>query len=197
MTVDLDVLVRSQLLDFLKQECKTRNATVLYATHIYDGLDKFPTKVCHIQLGSTTTKSPIPWPLPPKPSFLNDIEVKKAVPEGVLEKMEDPERAGSRLLELAVAWLREDRKMRLELEKSNTEGFRSRGARTTEETRDSETFYRKWVCVLEMSEFPQTKANARTFHLAGMTIPPKEQYTLEKSIKIEELSTALRPFNNT
>lgn len=34
VTVDLDVLVRTRLLAFLKEETIERKATVLYATHI-------------------------------------------------------------------------------------------------------------------------------------------------------------------
>jgi ABC-type uncharacterized transport system ATPase subunit len=34
VTVDLDVLVRSRLLAFLKEETETRHASILYATHI-------------------------------------------------------------------------------------------------------------------------------------------------------------------
>lgn len=37
VTTDLDVLVRKNLLDFLKRETETRKATILYATHIFDG----------------------------------------------------------------------------------------------------------------------------------------------------------------
>lgn len=40
VTVDLDVIARDNLLNFLKNECKTRNCCVIYATHIYDGLNK-------------------------------------------------------------------------------------------------------------------------------------------------------------
>lgn len=38
VTVDLDVLVRSELLKWLKRETEQRKCTILYATHIYDGL---------------------------------------------------------------------------------------------------------------------------------------------------------------
>lgn len=40
VTVDLDVIVRLNLLSFLKRECRERNACVIYATHIFDGLGK-------------------------------------------------------------------------------------------------------------------------------------------------------------
>jgi len=45
ITVDLDVLARSNLLTYLKKECDGRGATIIYATHIFDGLDDWPTHV--------------------------------------------------------------------------------------------------------------------------------------------------------
>ncbi|AOA61812.1 CCR4-NOT regulatory complex component [Komagataella phaffii CBS 7435] len=51
VTIDLDVLVRSRLLEFLTQETETRKATVVYATHIFDGLANWPTRVVHLRGG--------------------------------------------------------------------------------------------------------------------------------------------------
>lgn len=45
ITVDLDVLARSNLLKFLKKECEVRGATIIYATHIFDGLDDWPSHI--------------------------------------------------------------------------------------------------------------------------------------------------------
>jgi CCR4-NOT complex subunit CAF16 len=45
ITVDLDVLARSNLLTYLKKECEERGATIIYATHIFDGLDDWPTHI--------------------------------------------------------------------------------------------------------------------------------------------------------
>lgn len=135
VTVDLDVLVRSQLLEFLKEECAERKATILYATHIFDGLDGFPTHVAHIQLGTTTQPEPIPWPITSE-----DIP---GVPKGVVKEMENPNRAGSRMLALALRWLKEDKEVRQALEAKGD--LRSRGRRKgVVETTDSETFYRKY-----------------------------------------------------
>ena len=39
ITVDLDVLGRADLMSFLRQECEERNVTIVYATHIFDGLE--------------------------------------------------------------------------------------------------------------------------------------------------------------
>lgn len=38
ITADLDVVMRQDLLEFLKQETETRKATIVYCTHIFDGL---------------------------------------------------------------------------------------------------------------------------------------------------------------
>lgn len=48
ITVDLDVLARADLMIFLKAECEERGATIIYATHIFDGLEAWPT---HLVLG--------------------------------------------------------------------------------------------------------------------------------------------------
>jgi len=52
VTVDLDVLARARLLEYLVHECETRGATILYATHIFDGLDGWATHLAHITDGS-------------------------------------------------------------------------------------------------------------------------------------------------
>ncbi|XP_039123215.1 ABC transporter I family member 19-like [Dioscorea cayenensis subsp. rotundata] len=51
ITVDLDVVTRMDLLDFFKEECDQRGATIVYATHIFDGLEKWATHVAYIQDG--------------------------------------------------------------------------------------------------------------------------------------------------
>lgn len=48
VTVSLDVVVRQDLLRWLKRESETRGATILYATHIFDGLDDWPTHVHYL-----------------------------------------------------------------------------------------------------------------------------------------------------
>jgi CCR4-NOT complex subunit CAF16 len=138
VTVDLDVLVRSNLLDFLKQECAERGSTVLYATHIFDGLDGFPSHVAHIQLGRTTQPEPIPWPITNE-----DIA---GVPKGVIAEMNKPDRAGSKMLALALRWLKEDREARHELESKGELRARGGGLNTKGPAipTDSESFYRKY-----------------------------------------------------
>lgn len=45
VTTCLDVIVRQDLLFWLRKETETRGATVVYATHIFDGLDDWPTHI--------------------------------------------------------------------------------------------------------------------------------------------------------
>ncbi|XWS31405.1 hypothetical protein CRYUN_Cryun23aG0072800 [Craigia yunnanensis] len=51
VTVDLDVVARMDLLDFFKEECEQRGATIVYATHIFDGLETWATHLAYIQHG--------------------------------------------------------------------------------------------------------------------------------------------------
>mmetsp|Transcript_20119 Transcript_20119/g.59977 ORF Transcript_20119/g.59977 Transcript_20119/m.59977 type:complete len:330 (-) Transcript_20119:124-1113(-) len=48
VTTCLDVIVRQDLLRWLQKECETRGSTVLYATHIFDGLDDWPTHMHYL-----------------------------------------------------------------------------------------------------------------------------------------------------
>ncbi|GJN92657.1 hypothetical protein Rhopal_005692-T1 [Rhodotorula paludigena] len=136
VTVDLDVLVRSKLLAFLVEETQTRGATLLYASHIFDGMDAWPTHLCHIQLGSTAPPSPLAWPLS------GAAGEDAAVPPAVRARMDDPQRSGSRLLELAVHWLEEDKRRRID--KEVREGGKERRGANGKVTTDSEAFYRKY-----------------------------------------------------
>lgn len=114
-------------MDFLIEESKARKATIVvrrpssplplfpspsslplttcllsqYATHIYDGLTPFPTKVLHMQLGRT-----------PKPALEWDPEAAAAP-------------GGKSLLTIALGWLKEDRTLRKQREKEA--GGKTRG----------------------------------------------------------------------
>ncbi|KAI5116956.1 hypothetical protein M0805_001929 [Coniferiporia weirii] len=123
VTVDLDVLVRDELLAFLKEESETRGATVLYATHIFDGLNNFPTHVAHMRFGEFVGE-PVPWtPF----NHAQDSTVSGS---------------GSTLHSTALQWLKEDREYRRDLERK---GRKLRGARRDETVpSDSEAFFRKY-----------------------------------------------------
>ncbi|PIL37530.1 ATP-binding cassette transporter [Ganoderma sinense ZZ0214-1] len=124
VTVDLDVLVRDDLLTFLKEDSENRGATILYATHIFDGLNNFPTHVAHMHLG-TFLMEPTAWP------FTSETMGGTSVDLGPKPT----------LYAVALQWLREDRDRRRALE---AQGRKSRGARIETVPSDSETFYKKY-----------------------------------------------------
>lgn len=49
--MDMDVIGRLDLLQFLREECEDRGATILYATHIFDGLEPWVTHVAYVEDG--------------------------------------------------------------------------------------------------------------------------------------------------
>jgi CCR4-NOT complex subunit CAF16 len=87
VTAELDVLARADLLRFLRQESATRGVTILYASHVLDGLEDFATDVAFLSRGRLRCFAPIG-------------EALAAAPPGV---------TGSALHRLCEAWMREDR----------------------------------------------------------------------------------------
>ena len=51
ITVDLDLLSRSNFLGFLKRETELRACTIVYATHILDNLAQWPSHLVHMHMG--------------------------------------------------------------------------------------------------------------------------------------------------
>merc|ERR1712086_57379 len=89
VTVDLDVVARADLLDFLKMETETRGATILYATHIFDGLDEWCSHLAYMTCGEVARY-------------------------GAMEEFEDLQTlmqgdSACPLLDVVEAWLREER----------------------------------------------------------------------------------------
>jgi CCR4-NOT complex subunit CAF16 len=88
VTVDLDVLVRSELLDFLRSETESRLCTIVYCTHIFDGLAGWPTHLLKMSVGRVMAFDSIP-------------------------ELELPQNGGnSALFEICLAWLKEDKAKR-------------------------------------------------------------------------------------
>jgi len=101
ITVDLDLLSRSNFLGFLKRETEKRECTIVYATHILDNLANWPTHLVHMSAGKVKE-----W--------------------GAVEKF-DIERTtentgNSRLSELVLTWLRQDLKERGPRRNQGSEG---------------------------------------------------------------------------
>ena len=110
VTVSLDVIVRMDLLKWLAKESEERGATILYATHIFDGLDSWPTHVHYLNNEGATG-----WQ-----GKLQDLEHYQE-----LRKAGEP----SPMLRIAERWLREElleRKKKLKdgeaLEKASGQG---------------------------------------------------------------------------
>ncbi|XP_039128127.1 ABC transporter I family member 20-like [Dioscorea cayenensis subsp. rotundata] len=59
ITVDLDVLARANLLKYLSKECEERGATIIYATHIFDGLENWPTHIVYVAHGKLQLALPL------------------------------------------------------------------------------------------------------------------------------------------
>lgn len=59
ITVDLDVLARADLLKFLRKECEDRGATIIYATHIFDGLENWPSHLVYVAHGKLQLAMPM------------------------------------------------------------------------------------------------------------------------------------------
>ncbi|XP_048236081.1 ABC transporter I family member 20 isoform X1 [Ricinus communis] len=59
ITVDLDVLARADLLKFLRKECEERGATIIYATHIFDGLEEWPSHIVYVAHGKLQLAMPM------------------------------------------------------------------------------------------------------------------------------------------
>merc|ERR1712147_338599 len=54
VTTDLDVVTRQDLMQYLIKECRTWGVTIVYATHIFDGMDQWPTHVAYLTAGHLT-----------------------------------------------------------------------------------------------------------------------------------------------
>lgn len=102
ITVDLDLLSRSNFLAFLKKETEVRPCTIVYATHILDNLAAWPTHLVHMSLGKVKE-----W------GATGEFEI-----EGKVGYT-----GNSRLGELVLMWLKDD----LEERGPRNKGERSEG----------------------------------------------------------------------
>jgi CCR4-NOT complex subunit CAF16 len=100
ITVDLDLLSRSNFLGWLKKETEKRPCTIVYATHILDNLAEWPTHLVHMHLGKVKD-----W------GEVDKFAIGKAKDTG-----------NSRLGELVLEWLRDDLKERGPRNSTKTEG---------------------------------------------------------------------------
>ena len=73
---ELDVVVRDRFYKYLANECKIRNGAIIYATHIFDNLDKWANKVVYISNGRCRQKI-----------SMNDFNVKNNLFESVKDEI--------------------------------------------------------------------------------------------------------------
>lgn len=59
VTVDMDVVARLDLLEFFRQECEVRGAVIIYATHIFDGLEGWLTHLAFVSQGKLLKGGPL------------------------------------------------------------------------------------------------------------------------------------------
>uniref|UniRef100_A0A6M2FA37 ABC transporter domain-containing protein n=1 Tax=Populus davidiana TaxID=266767 RepID=A0A6M2FA37_9ROSI len=86
ITVDLDVLARADLLKFLRKECEERGASIIYATHIFDGLEEWPTHILYVAHGKLQFAMPMA-----KMKEISNLSLMRTV-ESWLRKERDEER---------------------------------------------------------------------------------------------------------
>lgn len=87
ITVDMDVVGRLDLLKFFEEECAERGATIIYATHIFDGMEAWPTHLAYVEAGKMVRGGAV-------------AEVAEAA---------DAAAGGRKLLHVVEAWLREEK----------------------------------------------------------------------------------------
>ncbi|KAK9086229.1 hypothetical protein Syun_028623 [Stephania yunnanensis] len=86
ITIDLDVLARADLLKFLRKECEDRGATIVYATHIFDGLENWPSHIVYVASGKLQLAMPME-----KVKEISNLSLMRTV-ESWLRKERDEER---------------------------------------------------------------------------------------------------------
>jgi CCR4-NOT complex subunit CAF16 len=59
ITTDLDLIARQDLLSFLREESEQRGTTLLYATHIFDTLERWATDILYLVAGKVVVYAPI------------------------------------------------------------------------------------------------------------------------------------------
>jgi len=119
VTVSLDVVVRQDLLLWLRQECETRGCCVIYATHIFDGLDDWPTHLHYLTSEGTTG-----WQGP-----IGELDIYRE-----LRAAGEP----SPMLRIACKWLRDELAERKKQGLHMTEGEAGEAASTIQRKSDQQ-----------------------------------------------------------
>ncbi|CAI5937665.1 unnamed protein product [Closterium sp. NIES-64] len=106
VTVDLDVVARMDLLSFFQEECEERGATVVYATHIFDGLESWASHLAFVSSGKLQRLESV------------DQSTQQSADSHKPSALQLPS-----LLEMVEPWLREDKaKREKEVEEAKKRG---------------------------------------------------------------------------
>jgi CCR4-NOT complex subunit CAF16 len=100
VTIDLDVLVRQKLLEFLFKETKLRGCCIIYATHIFDGLGEWADTVIHLKDGKIEEE------YERDNIIFSDEKIKDGVAKNGIQMIVNKV---SSLYPLALSWLKRDR----------------------------------------------------------------------------------------
>eukprot|EP00904_Undaria_pinnatifida_P012572 jgi/Undpi1/8445/HiC_scaffold_25.g10912.m1 len=104
VTTNLDVVVRQDLLIWLHKESVERGATIIYATHIFDGLDDWPTHLTYLTGDGSTG-----WQ-----GKIEDLEINRRMKEARKTPC-----LKNTLLKTALHWLRAEQEEQRKKEKEN------------------------------------------------------------------------------
>lgn len=135
VTVDLDVLVRADLLAFLKRETEQRGATILYATHIFDGLGEWPTHISHMSVGKIVTTRALSDSFPE----LEAVMQQRSLSQSTVPNFDSP------LLTVVERWLRNDYELSKTQARLNDKVAMSRWEILSENMKEyGDKFYNYW-----------------------------------------------------
>merc|ERR1719162_1544366 len=93
ITAVLDLVCRQDLLQYLKEECEQRGCTVVYATHIFDGLEEWATDMFYLKTHPHGT-----------------VGYNGALKEAPLFKKLSAEGEAAPLMKMIETWLRQEEK---------------------------------------------------------------------------------------
>eukprot|EP00211_Chloroparvula_japonica_P012643 CAMPEP_0119159888 /NCGR_PEP_ID=MMETSP1310-20130426/53988_1 /TAXON_ID=464262 /ORGANISM="Genus nov. species nov., Strain RCC2339" /LENGTH=134 /DNA_ID=CAMNT_0007152517 /DNA_START=573 /DNA_END=974 /DNA_ORIENTATION=+ len=105
--MDMDVLVRTDLLRYLKWESEELGTCIIYCTHIFDGIGNWATDVLHLANGRVMHSCKLHPSAIPELSELLVKHHKNTKPES--DDASDWNIGDSVLFQLAEMWLRIDR----------------------------------------------------------------------------------------
>jgi CCR4-NOT complex subunit CAF16 len=110
VTTDLDVVTRMDFMAYLQKECATRGTTIVYATHIFDGMDRWPTHIAYLTAGNLSFFGPMT-------EFHSVLDTSDKVPATIVPA-HNPYFA-SKLMTILSLWIRRDRRANLDKQREH------------------------------------------------------------------------------